>query len=283
MPHDRPPIVILSTAWRALADLAAIENAPSIVSARTSVESAPCGASDNAAGPGWHGITMRSEHRWRSEDRQVHSAFVARGTSAWLVDVIDHSPAWYVGIRSGAWITKIDGVSIEVFEARGAPVGARVVVEGLHPTRGPLFADLVLREPPKPKRLLPAIRFECGPTLDNRPDRPRWLKLLECASISNAAKVVGLCLCNSAIRDDGFTIARDGWTIDKFAKRLGMSRRTVTAALAELRHSGFLVVTSGQRSRQPNGYRLTWPQRPAQKIIPFPSAGTSYGSESAIS
>jgi hypothetical protein len=69
-----------------------------------------------------------------------------------VVDVVDLSPAWLAGLRSQAWIIKVDGKPFSEFERAGAPVGATVNVEAFHYLRGRLNAPLTLIEEPKRKR-----------------------------------------------------------------------------------------------------------------------------------
>jgi hypothetical protein len=227
-----------------------------------------------AARPGWHGITARQEKRFLPEDWKLWGVL---GGEATLVDVVDHSPAWRAGIRSGAWIGKIDGGTFDAFQAKGAPIGTKVIVKWTHPTRGPILAEMTLSEPPKPKQVLPELAFECGPTL-KKEDRPKWLTALAESTASHAEVRLGVFLCQRCIGDDGCTVLERTaklrpWKLGELCKRLRMSRATAFRALQGLNRLGFVDITSGQKSRRVNIYRCCWPRPPAQNVILFPPVG----------
>ena len=239
--------------------------------APAAAEAAPSPVQESAGSVrGWHGMVPWSQARYRQEDWIIYDALGAGDLT--VVDVIDHSPAWLVGLRSRSWIIGVDGKPFNEFERTGAPIGTTIAVEAFHHTRRRLHASLKLIEPPKPKRApraasrarIPAA--ECGRVIA-REDRPRWLTKISMARyLSAAARALAGFLCNRAINDQGVT---DRWACQALALQMGFSRATIHRALAELAQAGFLVVHSGRKARRVNRYALTWPVEGAGIVVPF--------------
>lgn len=222
-----------------------------------------------AAGRGWHGMRARPSRFYRPEDWRTYDKLRAMAV---LVDVVDHSPAWRAGIRNGAWLLLINGMTLETFEARGMPVGSMVVVKAFQPGFDDLDVTLTLVDQPKPKRaprrasrsrVPPA---ECGKIIV-RCERPKWETALdEAAYLSAPARVIGGYLCNRAIRDSGTT---DEWPVKRIGACLGFGHRTVERALQELRRAGFLAIVSGRRARRNNRLSCTWPKSVRDETIVY--------------
>jgi Helix-turn-helix domain len=209
---------------------------------------------------GWHGMIERPHVNYRQAD------WIAWGTidptgNARLVDVTPWSPAAKAGIASGDWMLMLNGECIDIFEARGAPVGTHVCATWHRPGIGLLAAELVLVPPPARKRrerqARPTIYPQVAPgrRLGSK-ERLQWQTAMQSDSALRAQDrdVANRLATKYADRRNmawpsRATLARD----------LNSSIRTVHRSIVRLVWRGWLKVISGRRTGESNRYVLTWP------------------------
>jgi len=216
---------------------------------------------------GWHGATLRNQSRYSRRDWNVYFYILDKhkAREALIVDVVEHSPAWQAGVRSGCWVLEMGGVSLDAFRPEGGAVaGAVVPIRWFNPDdQAVLTAEIELAESPKPKKkarttgrayILPAA--SSGVPL-NRTERPKWLGRLAKSTLSPVAVKLGLLICNNLARDDGWC---RGFTYAQLAEKIHSSRPTTIRAINELCRAGYLVKRPGARSRIANDYCPTFPK-----------------------
>jgi hypothetical protein len=207
---------------------------------------------------GWHGMTLRT-HRYY--DWSAWAAADPNGNAV-LVDIAPWSPAATAGIMSGDYVVSIDGESLDVWDAHGAPVGAHVHVVCYRPAAAAhQTADVVLaprparqrrQRPPRPARHPQVVS---GRRLGTK-QRLQWQQAMgtDHALTARARDVARELATHYADRTN---IAFPGRAT--LARDLGVSVRTIDRAVTTLRHRGWIRVVSGRRTGEANRYILTWP------------------------
>jgi hypothetical protein len=177
------------------------------------------------------------------------------------VDVAPWSPAATADIMSGDYVVSIDGESLDVWDAHGAPTGTRVHVVCYRPVAaGHWTADVVLaprpaRQRQRPPRPAHHPQVASGRRLGAK-QRLQWQQTMgtDHALTARARDVARELATHYA---DAANIAFPGRAT--LARDLGVSVRTIDRAVKTLRHRGRIRVVSGRRTGEANRYILTWP------------------------
>jgi PDZ domain len=212
------------------------------------------------AAPGWHGMIERPHAQYTAADWVTWSAVDPTG-NARIVDVAPFSPAATAGIASGDWVLTLNGERIDVFSARGAPVGTHVCVTWHHPGNGMLAAPLILVPPPARKRrerqAQPTIypQMASGRRLGAK-ERLQWQTAMQSdhALVARDRDVANRLATKYADRRNMAWPSRTTLSRD-----LRVSIRTVHRSILQLVWRGWMRVISGRRTGESNRYLLTWP------------------------
>jgi hypothetical protein len=217
-----------------------------------------------ATGRGWHGMRPRNQKLYTPADWKTWGGRLA-GVGV-LVDVTPGSPAWRAHLRDGAWVLMINGQSMELFESVGAVVGTAVRVDAFHPDVGNVSVQFRLAERPKPSRPRRAAitRAVSGAPVEKR-ERRQWLtKLSDCANLLPIDVAIATRLAMKyANGSEAYP------SIERLARDLRVSSRTVKRGIVRIRASGFIDVRSGKRAGRSNRYCLTWPVASLSNVTPL--------------
>jgi hypothetical protein len=183
-----------------------------------------------------------------------------------MVHVSPMSPAQAAGMASEDWVVSIDGETMDLWERRGAVVGASIRIVAYRYPVGHFAADVVLIAPPvrtKPPRKvrLPVktLPEKIAPGLPVAPEeRLQWVdKLSGDGGLTGTAVRLATYLMTTR-RNARSNVAYPGR--QRIASDHRISVRTVDRVTALLRRRGWFMVMSGSLDGTTNRYLGTWPE-----------------------
>lgn len=209
---------------------------------------------------GWHGMIERPHAQYTQADWTSWATIDPTG-NARIVDVVPWSPAATAGVAGGDWVLSLNGERLDVFQARGVPVGTHVRVTIHRPGIGLLMAELVLAQPPERQRRQLQARPATFPQVPHGrrlgpKERLQWeTAMQEDHALSARARDVANRLATKYA--DKRNMAWPGRV--KLARDLGVSVVTIDRAKAKLTHRGWVKWICGRATGEANRYFLTWP------------------------
>jgi hypothetical protein len=217
----------------------------------------------NPSDPGWLGLeVLQHAVDWKLW------AELGDGTACVRVD--PGSPAAKAGIRTGDYVTLVNGTTIEAFMAGRPVAGTTAVIKALRKGLGVQFFEAVLAKRPavKPARASkPAI--PCGLPVQ-RNEKLKWLAYVSGESTLNALdKAIAMRLVAYYVNKKG-----DAYPSHATLARINnVCVRSVQRSISNLHRHGALSVVSRKKEGRSNLYSPCWPE-PGGKVVQFGPKGT---------